>query len=141
MVPVKENIPVAAAIIINEGYVMIAFRKKELSHGGFWEFPGGKIQMNESPEEALIREISEEFGSTFVPMKYIGYISQKLPHMTIDLHGVIGNLTSPVQFLKDHEEIKWFKIRELFDVDLGEADLKLLRTFEKEISKFVAKQE
>jgi 8-oxo-dGTP diphosphatase len=53
---------VTAAIILDRGKVLITRRPDESRHAGFWEFPGGKIDSGESPEQALTREIREELG-------------------------------------------------------------------------------
>tara|TARA_B100000683_G_scaffold232465_1_gene234515 strand:+ start:1102 stop:1302 length:201 start_codon:yes stop_codon:yes gene_type:complete len=53
-------IPVVGAVIFKEEKILAAQRKLESSLGGLWEFPGGKIEKNESPREALMREIQEE---------------------------------------------------------------------------------
>jgi len=53
---------VTAAIIFNEGKVLIARRAPGEKHAGGWEFPGGKIELGETPEECLKRELLEEFG-------------------------------------------------------------------------------
>ncbi|GAB6157839.1 hypothetical protein JCM39194_10390 [Desulfotomaculum varum] len=53
---------VTAAIIINDGKVLIAKRAENQKLAGKWEFPGGKIESGETPEECLIREINEELG-------------------------------------------------------------------------------
>lgn len=62
----KENqnnaqpVEVCAAVIINQGKVLITLRPAGKRHGGFWEFPGGKIDKGESPDQALVRELKEE---------------------------------------------------------------------------------
>ena len=53
---------VCVALIDEDGRVLIAQRPEGKSLEGFWEFPGGKVEMNESPETALIRELHEELG-------------------------------------------------------------------------------
>jgi 8-oxo-dGTP diphosphatase len=53
---------VACALLDSDGRVLIARRPEGKAHAGFWEFPGGKIEAGESPEQALIRELREELG-------------------------------------------------------------------------------
>ena len=55
-------IRVSAGIILKGNYVFIAFRKDSQDQGGLWEFPGGKCEEHETPEQALIRELKEECG-------------------------------------------------------------------------------
>lgn len=52
----------ACALVDSDGRVLIAQRPEGKAHAGFWEFPGGKIEAGESPEQALIRELREELG-------------------------------------------------------------------------------
>ena len=60
----KLLLVVAAALVDTDGRVLIARRPKGKEFEGLWEFPGGKIEANERPEDALIRELSEELGIT-----------------------------------------------------------------------------
>ncbi len=136
----EKKIPVVAAIILRDNSVMIAYRKKELSHGGFWEFPGGKIKQNETPEKALIREIEEEFGAKFKPLKYIGFVTAVLPHVTIDLHAIVGYLTSGIRFMKDHDTIKWLQFDSLLQFELGAADALLLKKYGSEIQREIERE-
>ena len=53
-------IPVSSGLIIQNNKVLIGLRSKSDNGGGLWEFPGGKIEINESSEEAVIRELNEE---------------------------------------------------------------------------------
>lgn len=52
----------ACALIDRDGRVLLAKRREESAHGGLWEFPGGKLNDGETPEEAAIRELNEELG-------------------------------------------------------------------------------
>lgn len=56
----SQPVKVCAAIIIDQGKVMITLRPEGKRHGGFWEFPGGKVDPGESPDQALVRELKEE---------------------------------------------------------------------------------
>ncbi|MGE3692173.1 MAG: (deoxy)nucleoside triphosphate pyrophosphohydrolase [Novosphingobium sp.] len=53
---------VAAALLNNDGKILVQKRKADGAHGGLWEFPGGKLEPGESPESGLIRELVEELG-------------------------------------------------------------------------------
>ncbi|WP_456085978.1 (deoxy)nucleoside triphosphate pyrophosphohydrolase [Ligilactobacillus animalis] len=55
-------IKVAAAVIVSEGKILVAKRKNERLGGGFWEFPGGKLEPGETPKQACQREVAEELG-------------------------------------------------------------------------------
>lgn len=55
-------IKVAAAVIVSEGKILAAKRKNERLGGGFWEFPGGKLESGETPKQACQREVAEELG-------------------------------------------------------------------------------
>ncbi len=57
-------IVVAAALIADDGTVLMQERPADKQHGGLWEFPGGKIDLGETPVAALVREIDEELGVT-----------------------------------------------------------------------------
>lgn len=59
----KKIINVVAAAIEKDGKIFCAQRPEGKSLGGYWEFPGGKLEANETPEEVLVREIKEEFDS------------------------------------------------------------------------------
>ncbi|MEY8584872.1 (deoxy)nucleoside triphosphate pyrophosphohydrolase [Ligilactobacillus animalis] len=55
-------VKVAAAVIVSEGKILAAKRKNERLGGGFWEFPGGKLEPGETPKQACQREVAEELG-------------------------------------------------------------------------------
>lgn len=55
-------IKVAAAVIVSDGKILAAKRKNERLGGGFWEFPGGKLEPGETPKQACQREVAEELG-------------------------------------------------------------------------------
>ena len=65
----NQFIHVAVAVIVEEGQVLIAKRPDHLHQGGLWEFPGGKLDLEESVEQALVREIKEELGIVIKPLR------------------------------------------------------------------------
>ena len=67
----RKLITVTAGVIYHGGKILIAQRRKDKSLGGFWEFPGGKIEANETCEQTLAREIKEEFNIDIQVGKYL----------------------------------------------------------------------
>lgn len=64
------RIVVAAAIMSEDGTVLMQQRPQNKAHGGLWEFPGGKLEQDETPEVALVREIDEELGLLLDPADF-----------------------------------------------------------------------
>jgi 8-oxo-dGTP diphosphatase len=58
----QQPLEVCAAVIIEQGKVLISKRPPEKQQGGLWEFPGGKLDAGETPQQALMRELKEELG-------------------------------------------------------------------------------
>ena len=79
-------IDVVAALIIRKGRFFAAQRGAGKSHAGLWEFPGGKIEPNETPQEALARELREELGITAYPADFITTRETHDPDRTIRVH-------------------------------------------------------
>ncbi|KTD50824.1 8-oxo-dGTP diphosphatase MutT [Legionella quateirensis] len=77
---------VAVAIITDEQQrILVTQRPFHVPHGGCWEFPGGKLEQDESPEAALVREIKEEVGLTVLNSRYLGEIKHQYSDKTVQL--------------------------------------------------------
>ena len=68
----SSTIDVSAGIIVKGNKILAARRKTGLHLAGFWEFPGGKVEPNESAENCLVRELKEEFGIDTIVTNYVG---------------------------------------------------------------------
>ena len=128
----RQNAPalrfVAAALIVRGGEVVIGQRRSDQPMASQWEFPGGKIEPGESPEEALARELEEELGIHAV-------IGQKVTHIRHNYrHGGAVDL----QFFAVHEfsgeienriynEVRWARLVDLPAYDFLAADRGLIR--------------
>jgi len=119
----KKDIHVVGAVIIEEGKILCAQRGKNMSLPLLWEFPGGKIEKGESPNEALQREIKEEMLCEIE-------IGDQVEHTVYEYDFGIVNLTTfecklikgrPI--LTEHESIKWLDPQELPLLDWAPADI------------------
>lgn len=77
---------VAIAIIFDEQHrILITQRPHHVPHGGYWEFPGGKLEANESAEHALIREVKEEIGLEIHQYQFLGEINHQYSDKSVQL--------------------------------------------------------
>lgn len=77
---------VAVALIVDQqGRVLITQRARHLSHGGLWEFPGGKVERDEAPLSALIREVKEEVGLDVIQATFLYQLDYTYPELTVQL--------------------------------------------------------
>ena len=115
-------IEVVAGIIYKDDKFLIAQRNLKKSQGGLWEFPGGKIEKNETGEEALIREIKEEFNADIKVDTYIGENSHHYPEKDIKLFFYKATLKSDKIELLEHEDYKWITKNEKDNFEFAPAD-------------------
>lgn len=114
---------VTAAIIIENGCVLIARRAPEEKHAGGWEFPGGKVEYGESPEECLKREMYEEFGIETNVNHLLTESVCRYPAGTIRLLAYSTEIKAGDIKLRVHDKIEWVKVNELLDYELLPADI------------------
>jgi 8-oxo-dGTP diphosphatase len=114
---------VAAGILIKDGKVLIARRKQGQSHAGLWEFPGGKIEENESPQECLERELEEELGIKVKPGRIIAESVDHSEHgsLAIEAELISGEITLGV-----HDAARWVGFEDLSIYRLAPADRDLI---------------
>lgn len=113
---------VTAAIIEKNGKVLIAQRKLGSSLGGKWEFPGGKIEPEETPEQCLKRELKEELGIEAIIGPLFCTSTFKYNHMSIELLVYkVAHLSGDI-VKYNHDSIKWVLRDELINYDFVDAD-------------------
>lgn len=125
----KKHIQVTCAIIEHDGFVLAAQRSATMSLPFKWEFPGGKIQSGETPEECLHREIYEELGIKIFIYKYLPLVTHNYPSITVTLHPFICTIKNGGMKLNEHAEVIWLPPRKLFELDWAEADLPVLADY------------
>jgi len=120
---------VTAAIIEKNHKVLLARRKPGKYLEGFWEFPGGKIENNETPEECLKRELSEELS---VLAEINGFFVENIheyPDKKIKLLAYRVNIISGDFKLSDHDKIVWVKPEKILTYQSAPADVAIAEAY------------
>ena len=115
-------IEVVAGVIYKDGKFLIAQRNLKKAQGGLWEFPGGKLEPNESAEAALKREIKEEFDADIEVGNYIGESIHHYPEKDIKLMFYKADLISENLTLLEHESCAWITKENKDDYEFAGAD-------------------
>jgi len=118
-------IKVVAAIII-EGNKVFATQRGYGDFKGGWEFPGGKIEPNETPQEALVREIQEELETEIEVGELLHTVEYDYPTFHLSMDCFICKIKSGDLVLKEHEAAKWLTKETLDSVEWLPADLGLV---------------
>lgn len=121
----RKQIEVVAAIIMEEGKVFATQR----GYGEFkdgWEFPGGKMEKGETPEQALFREIKEELDTEINIGELFDIVEYDYPDFHLTMHCYLSTVKSGDLVLKEHEAAKWLSRDTLNSVDWLPADKGLI---------------
>ena len=129
---VKQIEVVAAIIHDEEGRIFTTQRGYgEMKDG--WEFPGGKMELGESPEEALKREIWEELETKIVVERLVQTVEWDYPAFHLTMHCFWCHIESGSLKLKEHEAAKWLTKDQLDSVDWLPADRIVVETIKSEM--------
>ena len=120
-----KTIEVVAAIIIKDGQAF-ATQRGYGEFQGWWEFPGGKMEAGESPQEALKREIREELDADVLVKELLETVEWDYPNFHLTMHSSICNLLSKSLQLNEHEAATWLTHETLRSVKWLPADEILL---------------
>ena len=116
-----KTIEVTAAIIIKEGKVF-ATQRGYGDWKGWWEFPGGKMEPGETPQEALIREIHEELDAEIEIGELLDTVEWDYPAFHLTMHCFLCTLISESMHLNEHEDAAWLSAETLYSVKWLPAD-------------------
>lgn len=120
-----KTIEVVAAIIVKDSKIFATQR----GYGDFkdgWEFPGGKIEPEETPEEALVREIREELKTDISVGELLHTVEYDYPKFHLTMHCFICELLSKEITLVEHEAAKWLDASNIDSVDWLPADTEVV---------------
>jgi len=117
---------VTAAILIKNQKVLVAQRKHTDDLSGKWEFPGGKVEANESTKACLKRELCEEFGIDTAINAYLGESIYDYGTKIIHLKAYFTTHLSGEFQIRVHEQIRWVALSELRNLDWAAADIAIV---------------
>lgn len=128
-----KTIEVCSAIIIKDKKIFVTQR----GYGDFkdkWEFPGGKLEVGESSEECIVREIKEELDADIKVIRFLNTIEYTYPTFHLIMHNYICELKNSHLSLLEHEAAKFIGKTDLDNIDFLPADLLILEDLKKYLS-------
>ena len=125
------------AAIIRDGEKVFATQRGYGEFNGGWEFPGGKIETGETPEEALIREIKEELNVDIKVGNNLGSIEYDYPTFHLSMNTFLCEIIKGEIVLLEHDDARWVTINDLRSVDWLPADNMLIENIEEELKLFI----
>jgi mutator protein MutT len=128
---VENMIDVTAAVLIENGRVLIARRRPGASQAGLWEFPGGKVRPGESPAQCLKREIREELGIEIEVEEFFAESVYAYDDKTIRLLGYLVRVESGELSANEHAELAWAAPAELSRYRFCPADMPFVERLQK----------
>ena len=131
---------VAAAIIERSGSVLLARRSADSRLPGKWEFPGGKVEPHESPEQCLVREIAEELDITVRVTRFFTESTYRYEHGTFRVLAFRTEWLSGTLNPRIHDAVEWVRVCDLGSVNLVGADVPIAAALMARVPNDIAKQ-
>ena len=128
----RKNIEVVAAIIRKEDKIF-ATQRGYGEWKDWWEFPGGKMEVGETPEEALVREIREELSAKISVDEFLCTVEYDYPQFHLTMHCYLCSLMTDSLHLNEHEAARWLSKDELDSAKWLPADVKVVELLESRI--------
>ena len=129
----RKTINVVTALI-RDGKRVFATARGYGNCKGWWEFPGGKVEHGESPENALVREIMEELDSEISVDEYVSTIEYDYPEFHLSMRCYWCSLISGDLVLKEAEDAKWLDVETIDSVKWLPADITLIDEIKKRMA-------
>lgn len=127
-----KHYEVVCAVIQREDGKIFCCKRGKGALKGKWEFPGGKIETGETPEQAIVREIKEELSATIKPVKYLGEVSHEYHFddesldFSLNMKAFFCQMVEGDLILSEHTEYDWVEEKNLIKKDFAQADVKVL---------------
>ena len=133
-----KHVEVVCAVIKNEnGEIFCCKRGPGRALEGYWEFPGGKVEANETHEETIVREIKEELKTIIEPIKFIGSSNYEYSDLeepfSITMYAYECRLIQGELELTEHTKKKWVKKENLDSIKFAPADLPIVNMILKSV--------
>ena len=127
LTPVPNVIDVAAAVIVNaKNETLLSLRLPDAHQGGKWEFPGGKFEVGETPEQALVRELKEELGVDILQTEPFIELQYTYPEKTVNLHVLkVTDFKGTPEGLEG-QTVKWVDCNKLREREFPDANYPIL---------------
>lgn len=119
----KKRINVVGAVLTQGSKILAAQRGKDMSLSGLWEFPGGKIEEGETPQEALRRELEEELLCTADIGEKVETTEHEYDFGIVILTTFFGTIVDKEPTLTEHSEVRWVEASELGGLPWAPADI------------------
>lgn len=120
------HIHVACAVIKKDGLILATQRSSAMSLPLKWEFPGGKLEAGETPEQCLLRELQEELGITVRVGQGLEPVTHSYPAFKVTLYPFLCDQPQGSIILHEHSDACWLEPNELPELDWAEADLPII---------------
>lgn len=120
---------VTCALIEFNNKVLVVQRSEEMRLPLKWEFPGGKIEKDETEEECVLREIKEELNIVIEIVQKLTPTVFNYPNNSIQLIPFLANFSSGELKLAEHQDFRWMHKSELIELDWAEADLPIVNEY------------
>ena len=114
------------AAIIKQGGKILATQRGYGAFAGGWEFPGGKIEPGETPEQAAVREIREELGATIAVDAPFAVVDYDYDAFHLHMHCLLAHVESGELQLREHKAARWLDAATIDDVDWLPADIQVV---------------
>lgn len=124
-------IDVVGAVFVREGHVFAARRGPGKAMAGMWEFPGGKIEPGETPEDALARELREELKIDARVGDHLTTTRHEYDFGVVNLATYYCELLAGSPTLTEHSETRWVPVNELRSLDWAPADIPAVELLQK----------